>query len=235
MSNWLREKYPVPEKDGDDGIRDLVIARNTVPALDAYMMMREIESVYFQKNDDGSYVYNSQDNDSVYRGSHIFKIVITPEKYITTINRGGRTSEQTYDRKSGIEITRVLTKEDGTREEMERDSEYIEKVIHTIHYPDSRGVEKSVFDISKSKQGKMNSAPSDSESLLDIATLDAVGGTFQLMKKAIDLFEFSGENILENKPWDEATRDEGLIEAACKASTLSKQCLNYGKTREEAR
>lgn len=235
MSNWLREKYPVPEKDGDDGIRNLVIARNAIPAIDDYMVMREIDSSYFKEMLDGSYVYNSNDNDSVYRGSHVFKIIITPKNYITVIIRGGRTSLQTYEKESGIEIKRILTKEDGTQEEIERDPEYIEKVIHTIHYPDSRGVKKSVFDISKSRQGEMNSASSGDENLLDISKLDALGGPFQLMKRTIEMLELNGQHILENEPWDESTRDEGCIKAACMASELSKQCLEYGKTREDER
>ena len=220
MSSFL-EGVQAIKPTQEDIIRYIAELRECVPVINTYFQENEIEPSCFAVAKDGSYRLEvMQEDNSVFSGPYILEI-FQGENYVIRITRGGRTSTQTYDSKTGIEIERELVRPDKTKEVMRRDKKYIEKVTHTIYNSDGEIESELDIDISRSRQGIMTSS---SEGGLNIATLDAIGGEFFLVKVIVDSMNGSIHH-----DWREDERDERLINKACKqAGKQEKKCLHYG-------
>lgn len=192
----------------EDMIRDIEEMKRCIPAIQEYFERYGITSSEFQRSGE---MFSCTKPDKLYGGEQRFDIRITSENYTTTITRGEKVSTQVYDKKTGIEMKRVITR-DGGQELFycERDLQHLDKATFREDIIDKdededEGIEdintiENTVDIAESTSGNLGNI----DEVADIGTLDSILGKFYVMAFGI----FRSKIIL----WNNNKKGMGLEE-----------------------
>lgn len=211
----------------EDMIRDIEEMKRCIPAIREYFERYGITSSEFQRSGE---MFSCTKPDKLYGGEQRFDIRITSEKYTTTITRGGKVSTQVHDKKTGIEMKRVIARDDG--QELfycERDLQHLDKALFREDIIDQdEGIDETItrtatatVDIAESTSGNLGNI----DEVADIGTLDSIFGKFYIMAFGM----FCNHIIL----WNDGKRKDRLKDKI-KNSKLNHKCLEeYGAGSEE--